>query len=119
MKYTPFFERKEFACKCGCGFDTVDVELLDILINVREHFGAPIIINSGCRCAEHNAKVGGAKKSKHVFGQAADIRIAGPDSRAQEIYDYLDSLFPDSLGLGIENRFCHVDIRKNKSRWTY
>ena len=119
MKYTPFFRRSEFACKCGCGFDTVDVELLDILIDVRTHFATPVIINSGCRCATHNKNEGGAKKSKHVFGQAADIRLAGPEPRTKEIYDYLDEKFPDSLGLGIENSFCHVDIREKRSRWTY
>ena len=36
-------------------------------------------INSGYRCAAHNAspKVGGSPSSHHVKGMAADIRIQG------------------------------------------
>ncbi|BEB16509.1 hypothetical protein VEE45_23520 [Escherichia coli] len=42
------FSRKEFKCKCGkCDYDTIDAELLVILEDVREHFGKPVIINSG------------------------------------------------------------------------
>ena len=59
-----YFKRAEFACKCGCGMDTVDYELVNILDKVREHFGTPVVINSACRCEAHNASVGGAANSK-------------------------------------------------------
>jgi hypothetical protein len=29
------FARSEFRCKCGCGLDTVDTELLRLLENIR------------------------------------------------------------------------------------
>lgn len=35
--------------------------------------GLPIHVNSGYRCAALNAAVGGAKKSRHMEGLAADI----------------------------------------------
>ena len=47
------FSRSEFACKCGCGFNSVDVALLDALEQVREKFG-PVSITSGNRCPKHN-----------------------------------------------------------------
>lgn len=37
----------------------------------------PIIINSGWRTAEENAKCGGARYSYHLTGRAVDIRCSG------------------------------------------
>ena len=48
--------------------------LWDTLNYIREEFGAPIYINSAFRTKEVNEKVGGARKSLHMQGRAADIR---------------------------------------------
>ena len=56
-KISKHFKREEFACKCGCGFDVVDVELLEVLEELRELCGQPITINSACRCKNHNQSV--------------------------------------------------------------
>lgn len=70
------FKKSEFACKDGCGYDDIDIRLVEILENIREHFGnKPIIITSGCRCAKHNAKVGGVQGSWHTKGKAIDFYI--------------------------------------------
>lgn len=45
-----------------------------ILDPLREAWGAPIIVTSGYRCPRLNAAVGGARRSQHTLGQAADIR---------------------------------------------
>ncbi len=52
------FKRSEFACKCGCGFDTVDAALIIVLQSIRDQFGA-LVVNSDCRCDSHNKSVGG------------------------------------------------------------
>ena len=70
-----WFKRSEFACKCHCGFDTIDYELAEVIDDVREQFGKPTTITSGCRCNKHNAKVGGAKNSVHKTGQACDFKV--------------------------------------------
>lgn len=44
---------------------------------LREHYGAPIIINSGYRSPKLNKKIGGVATSNHLTGCAADIRVAG------------------------------------------
>jgi uncharacterized protein YcbK (DUF882 family) len=109
------FSRSEFACNCGCGFDTVDTDTLSILEAVRTHFGKPVIINSGCRCPDYNRRVGGAPNSQHTFGRAADIRVVGVEPDA--VYDWLAANFP-SASLGRYSTFTHVDTRSNgPARW--
>ena len=112
MKY---FSRSEFACKCGCGFSAVDIGLLDILIDIREHFDSPLTINSACRCYSHNKNIGGTNKSKHLFGMAADITVNGiTDERVQ---DYVLNKYPNSKGIGVYDLFTHIDVRDTKARW--
>jgi len=112
------FSRSEFACPCGCGFNTVDAELIAVLESARAHFGAAIIIDSGCRCAKHNATLAdSARNSQHLRGKAADIRVTGwaPDLVA----DYFDATYPNIYGVGRYNTFTHIDVRDGKGRWDY
>ena len=44
-----------------------------VLDPLREMYGKPITVNSGYRCPQLNAAVGGAKTSQHMRGEAADI----------------------------------------------
>ena len=41
------FDRSEFKCRDGCGRDTVDIELVKVLEEVRVRFARPIHISSG------------------------------------------------------------------------
>lgn len=50
--------------------------LWNFLNSVREKFGHPIVINSAFRSPQVNKQVGGAKRSLHMQGRAADIRCA-------------------------------------------
>lgn len=52
----------------------------NVLDPLRKKWGRPIIVTSGYRCPKLNATVGGAAKSAHMYGQAADIRTQ-TDSR--------------------------------------
>ena len=47
-----------------------------VLEPLRARFGQPIYVNSGYRSQELNRAVGGAVKSFHLYGRAADIRAA-------------------------------------------
>lgn len=109
------FTRSEFACRCGCGFAAVDVELLVVLTDLRQHFDAPVGINSGCRCASHNRAEGGELGSKHTMGIAADIRVAGV--HADRVADYLEQQYHDRYGIGRYIGRTHIDIRDIKARW--
>ena len=109
------FSRDEFACKCGCGFDVVDVKLVKILQDIRSYFGIAITINSACRCISHNHTVSGSTKSQHRLGKAADIVMEGISP--QRVHLYLNSKYPQSLGLGLYESFVHVDVRSEHTRW--
>jgi uncharacterized protein YcbK (DUF882 family) len=109
------FTRAEFACNCGCGFDTIDTATLGIVEAVREHFGRPVTVTSGCRCEAYNRKVGGAPDSQHTKARATDIQVKGfaPDA----VYDWLAMHFPNA-SLGRYATFTHIDTRSNgPARW--
>ncbi len=48
--------------------------LRSIVAAVSSRFG-PVTVNSTCRSASHNRRVGGARKSWHLKGQAVDFRV--------------------------------------------
>ena len=116
MRLTRNFTRAEFTCSCGCGFNTVDYELVNILQVVRDHFKKPIAITSGCRCARHNRKVGGSENSLHRIGRAADFKVIGVEP--EEVYKALDQYLKNRCGLGLYKSWVHVDTRSGKAaRW--
>jgi uncharacterized protein YcbK (DUF882 family) len=110
---SPHFTRAEFCCSCGCGFDTVDAELLNCLEYIREHFGEPVTINSGCRCPDYNAEVGGSENSQHLYGRAADISVK--DIPVSEVYELANNM--EVGGLGEYDTFTHIDTRVGFARW--
>jgi uncharacterized protein YcbK (DUF882 family) len=121
---SPFFERDEFACECGCGFDVADSELLDVLEGLRHEFGKPVIITGGNRCISHNEKVQKeanenykpfSSKSQHIFGKAVDFKIE--DVHEDKVARYLENEYPNTYGIGRYNGRTHIDVRKNKARW--
>lgn len=121
MKISEHFHRSEFECKCGCNFDTVDIELNEILETVRHYFMRPVIITSGCRCPNHNYQIGGSENSQHLYGKAADIMVQGVSPR--EVHDFLCRTFKDKYGFGLyesaydDRGWNHVDSRSTKARW--
>jgi uncharacterized protein YcbK (DUF882 family) len=113
MSLSKHFNRKEFACRCGCGFDTVDSMTLEALESIRQHFDKPVNVTSGCRCLVHNKAVGGSERSQHTKGRAADIQVKGVEPSA--VADYATSL---GLSVGRYDSFTHVDSRSGlAARW--
>lgn len=109
------FVRDEFACKCGCGFDVVDADLLEILEEIRVRFNKPVVINSAARCPAHNKAVGGSPTSQHLLGKAADIVIDG--EQPGYVGSFVDAVRKDCFGVGVYETFTHVDSRTGKGRW--
>lgn len=108
-----YFERKEFACKCGgkyCNGYTVEIEkkLVQAADRVREHFGLPITVSSGIRCDRHNAKVGGVANSRHKRGKAMDFCVRGMP--ASLVLAYVERLPEIRYAYAIDSSFVHMDI---------
>lgn len=117
-KLSDHFDSDEFKCHC-CGKlpqHGISKELITLLEQIRNVFGKSITITSGYRCEHHNREVGGAKKSQHMDGIAADIKVTGVP--AHEVHAYLSEHFDDKIGgLGKYKNWTHVDVRAGKARW--
>ena len=57
--------------------DNLKALCVNLLEPLRNKLNKPIIILSGYRCSELNKAVGGVGNSKHLLGQAADIKVEG------------------------------------------
>lgn len=116
MKLSKNFSRSEFKCSCQrCDYDTVDIELINVLQELREYLIGSVRITSGNRCPKYNANIGGSKNSYHIRGRAADIQVKGVSPVV--VQDYLKATYPDKFGIGSYALFTHIDTRTKKGRW--
>ena len=112
-KIKPHFKASEFQCKDKTEELLVAQDLLNILEEIRKHFDAPVIINSGYRTPEWNSKVGGTPNSYHCKGMAADIVVKGKSSK--EVAEYANSIM-EKGGIIRYTNFTHIDVREKKYR---
>ena len=117
------FSRYEFACQCGCGLDDINPELVDVLQQLRDRFNQPVLINSACRCHEHNEFVQkqanpnyipGSSRSQHLLGTAADIRIR--NTSPERVQRYAKNKYKSRYGIGSYNTFTHIDVKSGPAR---
>lgn len=90
----------------------VSPELVQKLERLRAIVGKPLYIVSGFRCPWWNTRVGGAPRSQHKLGTAADIPAGycTADQAAQAGFH----------GIGTKGRWAvHVDVRATPARWVY
>lgn len=116
------FSRNEYKCTCKgkyCnGFPVEpDEALVRLDEQIRVHFGVPITITSGIRCPKRNTDpdVRGESNSQHLYGKASDLSIPGVPPQAAAAY--VETLMPNTGGIGIYPWGIHVDTRKEKARW--
>lgn len=119
-KLSTNFNTTEFDCHGNgcCSKTTIDMDLVEYLQKIREHFGKPIAVSSGYRCATHNKNVGGSTGSRHAKGMAADIVVDGV--APAEVAKYCESI--GILGIGLyetskDGYFVHIDTRTTKAFW--
>lgn len=70
-------------------------------------------VNSACRCPDHNEKVGGSVRSKHITtihhpGHAFDIYMTESVRRSRFVRLAMENGFN---GIGIYDNFIHIDDR--------
>lgn len=112
----PHFSPREIASP-DTGALVVDTRLLDLLEGIRSFWGA-IQITSAYRTPEYNKEIGGAPRSQHILGRAADCVVAYRQQR-----EFGDLAQREGAGCVIEYHhrgFVHVDVRRADVplRWT-
>jgi hypothetical protein len=103
-------------------------ELLDVLEAFRAAVNAAwrkpdapeigVILDSAYRCPVWNRLKGGALRSQHMLGRAADVRVTG--TTARKLYD-LSLQVPSIQGRGVNDhkQFLHLDVRTEIAKWCY
>ena len=123
MYISKYFTLEEIECKCGCGFAVINQGALFVADEIREWRGKPKTPNSGCRCPDHNADVGGSRKSRHlpryskISKRIESDGIDLPDDKPQEVADFLEENFPN-VSYGVYKTFIHIDTRPEKRTWS-
>ena len=118
----PNFTRDEFACKCGCGTNEVDDQVIDKAQEYRTALGFALPVTSGYRCPKHPVEARKSKPGTHAAGLAVDFGIRG--DRARQLLK-LVMTDPGIQGIGINQkgaqRFIHIDLAPDRSGliWTY
>lgn len=103
----------------GSGKKNMSEQFIRKFDMLRNLYRKPIIITSGYRTASYNQQIGGAERSMHLQGKAADILVQGGDA-----YELLGLAYVVGLkGVGISqkggNRFIHLDDREQPTIWSY
>lgn len=80
----PNFRPRELACK-GTGRLMLSRKAMNALQRLRDKVGKPMVIASGYRSPQHNAKVGGAVNSRHMWGDAFDVVMTNHDPHQFEV----------------------------------
>ena len=124
MSNWKYFSEDEFKCN-HCGElppQGIDTRLIDILDDVREIIGQPLLVTSGYRCEYWNEVNSGVRNSQHVEGTAADITYDGIDvERLAQVVENVMAAHGVCGGIGryYDDLFVHVDVLESPPdrRW--
>jgi len=110
------FKLYEFECNDGSHQVVIHPRLLQLAQKLREHLGKPIVIHSAYRTTEYNRKIGGSPNSRHLLGEAIDVRAV--------LGLTIDQLASSGravgfTGIGKYPWGCHFDIRDKATEWDY
>ena len=123
MNLTKNFTLEEWTCHDGT---PVPPECMDNVLKcaqnlqvLRDELGKPVTVISGYRSPAYNKSIGGADKSFHMTGHAADIRVAGmtPKEVHAKVLDLIANGKMHNGGVGVYDTFVHVDVRHGPARW--
>ena len=113
---SPHFKLDEMACKDGSDKVLYSTDLMAMLEKLRAYGGFTVHINSGYRSPSYNRKIGGASKSQHTLGTAADIVVKknGKTVSAKKICCLCQDLGFKGVAY-ISESAVHVDMRESGS----
>lgn len=115
----PNFTPAEIACR-GTGKLKVWCEAMDRLQMLRTAINRPMIVTSAHRSPEHNARIGGAPRSRHVAGDAFDVSMANHDPECFEAAARAAGFTGFGFYPPAKGNFIHIDCwhaREWGTRW--
>ncbi len=100
----------------GDDFIYVDPQMTQHAQELRDAWGGPLVLTSSYRSPEYNAAIGGATFSRHMYGDAVDIR-ADSEAMAWDLYNlakflgvsYLET--PERTIINRNTPWIHLDDR--------
>ena len=107
-----YFSETELKCK-GTGKLILADGFAEKLLELRLRWNKPMIINSACRDAEYNLKVGGSPKSYHICNDerggcsAIDVRCNNGKDRLELVRLGIEL----GWSIGVNKSFIHLDQR--------
>ena len=110
------------ACRCGCDELMLSRRLAVAFYDLAHLIDdATIQITSGYRCTRHNKLSNGSPKSRHLYGQALDLRIHGLTIADQYAIALEVQAFACG-GIGVyldweQGPGLHLDVRGYVHRW--
>lgn len=109
--------------------NTPDLESIDNMLNlifyclnpIRTALKKPMLVSSGYRCKELNAKVGGASNSQHTKGQAIDFIV--DEMKIKDVIKFIRNTNIEYDQLIYEKRgaaeWIHISYVKGRNRNQY
>jgi uncharacterized protein YcbK (DUF882 family) len=125
LQLTEHFKYSELVCPCCQGIRLVTEfhSCMELLETMRQRLGFAILINSGYRCPEHNASVGGEAASMHMTF-AVDCRPESIPGESIGVFEgKLDTMHRAARalgfgGIGRYDSWLHLDTRSGFiARW--
>lgn len=98
----------------GARAEGVNKAVMSAWANVQQKYGRSFDIVSGYRSPEHNARVGGAKHSQHIHGNAIDINTSmlSPEEKVRLIEVASAEGFQ---GIGVYKNNIHLDMGSRRA----
>lgn len=97
------FSKWEFDCSYT-GENKMRPDFLEVLQQIRNTFGKPMVVNSGYRHFTHPKERAKDSPGEHYFGSAADIAVKGEDAM---------ELFVIAYGYGIRRLGLHQNDKEH------
>lgn len=115
-----YFKPAEFVrCTPSCKIDDMDPAFLDLLDDVREAAGIPLVLNCAFRSKAWDLAKGRSGNSAHTRGKAVDIRCTTSTNRLKIVKA---AILCGIKRIGIGKNFVHLDNDASLSQnvmWHY
>jgi len=116
MQVSPNFLVRDFATRDNAPLARIAPGLVLGLERIVQPAGLTKVI-SGYRHRAYNTSVRGARSSRHISGQAADIW--SPTRSSLDLARHVIEAMGCNIGLGLGRNTLHVDVRGTLATWTY